>query len=243
MNVTNITPKSKKKSNLATLQQYLAECASVVRDKAPKSAEKLWDRLLTESLGEPSRVFEFIPCKIDYNRVDMGISQLFGFRDKKYYYTNARELLSWGYTMDDVLSTVDFTNYVVFKCEAPYFIYGQISTHTQLSTISHSQRYADCDRGYWKPKEVNIPQTKWDIGVGDRWRRWELRDVMKKAGITRKEVFDRGSDMLQYRVFTIGGYTNNPNAWEHFIKLRTDKHAQKETQEFVGLFKKDLGYA
>ena len=61
----------------------------------------------------------------------------------------------------------------------------------------------------------------------------ELTNIMKKAGITRKEVFDRGVDMLQNRVFVIGGYTNNPNAWGHFLEQRLDKHTQFETRVFV----------
>jgi thymidylate synthase ThyX len=181
-------------------------------------------------------MLEFIPCTIKYSKVSMGVSQLFGFRDKKNYYTNVRELLNWGYTLDEVLKCVDFTNYVVFKCEAPYFIYGQISTHTQLTTVSHSQRYAECDRGFWKPSEVtSMSQSQWDKGVL-KWRPNELKQVMIKSGITRKEVFDRGVDMLQNRVFVIGGYTNNPNSWGHFIAQRLDTHTQKETREFVKLF-------
>jgi len=224
------------------LQEYLAECVSVVRDKEPKSAEKLWDRLLKESVGgKPSRVFEYIPCtlpSIDYmGSFGFDLMQAFGFvtTDGKYH-TNARELLNVGCSIKEILQYTDFTNYVAFKCETPYFIYGQVSTHTQLTTVSHSQRYADCDRGFWKPPEVGMSQDEWDKGIDHRWRRWELRKVMKDAGITRKEVFDRGSDMLQNRVFTIGGYTNNPNAWSHFIKQRLDNHTQLETREFVKLF-------
>jgi len=224
-----------KKITLKSLQAYLAECVSVVRDKSPKNAEKLWNRLLIEAVDDkPSRVFEYIPCKIYVSDLGDDVSQLFGFIDSDgYYRTNARELLSNGYTVDEMLRVVDFTNYQVFKCETPYFIYGQVSTHTQLTTVSHSQRYADCERGYWKPDAVKMTQEQWDKGVGHTWRRWELRQVMKDVGITRKEVFDRGSDMLQNRVFTIGGYDNNPNAWQHFIKQRTDLHTQLETREFV----------
>ena len=36
---------------IESLQEYLSVCASVVRDKDPKSPSKLWNRLLTESYG------------------------------------------------------------------------------------------------------------------------------------------------------------------------------------------------
>ena len=134
--------------------------------------------------------------------------------------------------MQEVMETVDSTNYEVFKCEAPYFIYGQVSTHTQLTTVSHSQRYADCDRGYWMPDIDGLTQEHWNSLV-ENAKPCNLKSFMKNSGIIRKEIFDRGRDMLQNRVFVIGGYTNNPNAWEHFIKQRTDKHTQLETREFV----------
>lgn len=233
MKYESITPKSNK---LKDLQNYIAELSSVVRDKSPKSAEKLFNRLLTESVGDkPSRVLEYIPCTIHWNDVPndkANYNQYFGFYNNDNYYTNARELLNWGWSIEEVIKAVNFDNYVVFKCEAPYFIYGQVSTHNQLTTVSHSQRYAECDRGYWKPEDVKLSQEQWDKGIR-KWRPDELRDLMKKSGITRKEIFDRGVDMLQNRVFVIGGYTNNPNAWGHFLEQRLDSHTQKETREFA----------
>ncbi len=233
MKAEQIVPKSTK---LKDLKAYIAELSSVVRDKSPRSADKLFSRLLSESVGDKaSRVLEFIPCNIPFKPLEVN-GQHFGFVAGGIYYTNARELLNWGWSMQQVVKCVDFTHYKVFKCETPYFIYGQLSTHTQLTTVSHSQRYADCDRGYWKPSEVNtITQEQWDKGIR-KWRPDELLIMMKKHGVQRKEVYDRGVDMLQNRVFVIGGYTNNPNAWEHFIAQRTDKHTQKETRDFVEEF-------
>ncbi len=233
MKVEQITPKSNK---LTDLQEYIAELSSVVRDKHPKSAEKLFNRLLTESVGnKASRVLEYIPCCIPID-LKQYIGQHFGFDVGDKYYTNARELLNWGMSMQVMLKYVNFNNYKVFKCEAPYFIYGQVSTHTQLTTVSHSQRYAECDRGYWMPPEVERTQTEWTDAVENMTPN-ELKEYMRSFKITRKEVLDRGKDMLQNRVFVIGGYTNNPNAWGHFLNQRLDSHTQKETREFVTLLK------
>lgn len=229
-NIIEVTSNGVKLSNL---QDYLAELSAVVRDKDPKSAEKLWKRLKTESFGDTaSRVFEYIPCKVKKGSRPAS-SQHFGFTSGDNYYTNMRELLNLGWGMEKCLKHVDFKHYRVFKCETPYFIYGQVSTHTQLTTVSHSQRYAECDRGYFKPAEITkISQEAWDKGI-KTWRPNELRDLMKRSGVVRKEIFDRGGDMLQNRVFVIGGYTNNPNAWEHFLEQRLDSHTQAETREFA----------
>lgn len=229
MNISELKPRSTSQDDL---EVYIAHCSSVVRDKSPKSAQKLFKRLLTESYGgAASRVLEFIPCTID--KIDLTHGQFFGFAQDKKYYTNARELLNWGWSLKNVLKTVDFTHYKVFKCETPYFMYGQISTHTQLTTVSHSQRYGICERGYWKPDEIKMTQKEWDAYVPTH-SPIHLQSLMKDGyGIVRKEIWDRGADMLQNRVFTIGGYTNNPNAWQHFIEQRTDKHTQLETRKFA----------
>jgi len=250
-----IIPKS---NSLVDLQNYIAECASVVRDKAPKSAEKLWNRLLKESYGgKASRVLEYVPCTIcvtlvpDTKSWAYGVVQWFGFfnDDKGTYHTTMRELLNWGWTVEQCLEAVDFTNYRTFKCETPYFIYGQLSTHNQITSVSHSQRYGVCDRGYWMPPEVEkfysgIASTYTPAEKQEAWNDRVfmsspelLKSFMKARGITRKEVWDRGADMLQNRVSTLGGYTNNPNAFPHFIDQRLDSHTQKETREFVQTIK------
>ena len=161
-------------------------------------------------------------------------TQLFGFFKSGFYFTTARELLNWGWSVKEMMKVIDFTHYKVFKCETPYFIYGQVSTHNQLTTVSHSQRYAKIDKGYWMPPEVtDVTQAQWNLGVAEKWRPLELQEVMRRNGITRKEVLDRGKDMLQMRVFTIGGFTNNPNAWGHFLEQRLDSHTQYETRLFA----------
>ena len=154
---------------------YVAECAGVVRDKAPKDAVKLLHRLMTEAYGgKPSRVLEYVPCRIDrddalYRLEYDEINRLFGFFEGNWYYANARELLWWGWELDDVLGVVDFTHYRVVQCVAPYFVYGQLSTHTQITSVSHSQRFAETDRGYWCPKEYykNATMDYWKAQWND----------------------------------------------------------------------------
>jgi hypothetical protein len=238
---------------IESIADYISQCSSVVRDKEPANAMKLLNRLMTESYGDTaSRVLEYIPCKIGTTLETLGIAydQLFGF-DTNTYNTNARELLNWGWTFDEVLAVVDFTNYKTFHCVAPYFIYGQLSTHTQITSVSHSQRYGTCDRGYWMPPEIReaikikplIPtktlEDEWTFTV-ENSSPLQLKTLMKDAGIVRKEVWDRGADSLQNRVFTLGGYTSNPNAFTHFRAQRLDSHTQLETRDFVQLIKDQL---
>ena len=65
---------------------------------------------------------------------------------------------------------------------------------------------------------------------------------MKDAGVTRMEVYARGKDMLANRVYTLGGYINNPNAWVHFLNQRSlDKHTQLETRKLASMIADLLG--
>ena len=245
-----------------SIAKYISEVSSVVRDKEPANAMKLLTRLMTESYGDTaSRVLEYIPCTLDLVENPItdfySVQQYFGFfefnqnHNTEIYYTNARELLNWGWTFDDVLAVVDFTNYKTFHCVAPYFIYGQLSTHTQITSVSHSQRYGICDRGYWYPPEFisyyNSVGPNHDYKLMTMQEAWDslisltcpqtLKTFMKsELGIVRKEVWDRGSDLLQNRVFTLGGYTSNPNAFPHFLAQRVfDSHTQLETRDFTQL--------
>ncbi|MGA1049585.1 MAG: FAD-dependent thymidylate synthase, partial [Minisyncoccia bacterium] len=211
----------------------------------------LFNRLLTESYGnKASRVLEYIPCSVKVQDIYTddelyniyNASQIFGFSKdaicdgEKYYHTNLRELLNLDIDLEIALKYVNFTNYKVFKCTTPYFIYGQVSTHNQLTTVSHSQRFAEINLGYWKPDEIQTTQKGWNNFVENTTPNF-LKHYMKNNGITRREVFARGIDMLEYRVFTIGGYTSNSNAWKHFLEQRLDKHTQLETRKFVELFR------
>ena len=172
--------------------------------------------------------------------------QLFGFFKGECYYTNIREILNWDWNLEDCLEYIDFSNYKIFRGVAPYFVYQQLRTHGQMDFVSHSQRYADSALGYWMPKDIEVivkgvwrnpemfDNTDWDRIVESRSSE-ELKSLIKKVS-NRKEVYDRGADMLQYRSFCIGGYVQ-PNGWIHFIKQRVhDKHTQLETRDFCSMF-------
>jgi thymidylate synthase ThyX len=79
-----------------------------------------------------------------------------------------------------------------------------------------------------------MTQEEWDIYVKSN-SPIKLEEYMRHiAAIARREVYARGSDMLAYRVATLGGYMNNPNAWGHFVNQRLhDPHTQKETRELT----------
>jgi len=223
----------------AEIANYLATISDVVFGKTIKDSERLLKRLLKEAYGStPSRVLEFLPCTIseDTSRhLNMEDSrQFFGFFDNdRNYYTNAREILNWGsLSFDDILKYVNFDKYTVVKCKAPYFIYGQLSTHNQITSLCHSNRYSASGLGYWCPVS-NYDSDDWTNVVVNSSPIELTRYMQYTLHQHRREVYARGVDMLEYRDFCLGGYTNNINAWDWFINQRSDKHTQKETREFV----------
>jgi hypothetical protein len=240
----------------ASIKQYLADCSSVVRNTQPKDNNRLYDRLLKESFGhKASRMLEYVPCVLHAASIRRAMNQYFGFRVDDKYYTTARELLNWGWSLDTILPFIDFTNYKVVKVTAPYFLYGQASTHNQITSVSHSNRYTKANLGYWHPpeyKDYYFTEAYADRTEEECSKSWndfvettslrDLEDFMKRElGVIRREVSARGADMLQNRVYTLGGFTNNPNAWEHFINQRMkDKHTQLEMRQLAVLINIEL---
>jgi hypothetical protein len=123
-----------------------------------------------------------------------------------------------------------------------------------ITSVSHSARYTESNHGYWYPEEfigwlatqLDSAPTKEDLefhwaGSVETSSPTELRSFMKnELGVKRKEVYNRGADMLQNREFTLGGYWQ-PNGWQHFINQRMrDLHTQQETRELTELINKEI---
>ena len=239
--------------NKEEIAKYISRIASTVYDRDEvMNPIKRFDKLMVEAYGDTaSSVLGFVPCVLNSGDESDSYVKIFGYFSKvngdlntTKYHTSLRELLKWGYSLEEALEYVDFTNYKAYKILTPYFIFGQISRHTEMNVISHSQRYAVSKHGYWMPDEfieyhnksatsdVDI-QVMWDDIVSNT-SPFELREFMKDIiGIKRKEIYDRGSDMLENRAWCLGGYGNNPYQWEWLINQRTDKHTQLETRDLV----------
>ena len=231
-----------------SVKAYIAKCSSVVRNKDPKDNDRLFDRLLKESFGATaSRVLQYIPCVLNTSE-HLDMTKLYGFYADVFqykchvYHTTARELFNWGWTLEEILPTIDFTHYKTVRVTAPRFIYNQLQTHDNVTSVSFSARYSDNPLGYWYPPEF----VKYHEATLDGWDDLVenttpalLKTFMKDTlGIPRKEVYNRGADSLEYVVFTLGSFTNHPHYWEHFLNQRAfDSHTQKETSEVANMIK------
>lgn len=222
------------------IEEYISSLSSAVYgNNAVKNPKKRFIALLKESYGDmASRVLEYLPCKIPAAGICDIKEQLFGFqiRGTCNYYTNARELLHWGWTIEKVKKFIDFTHYRAFRCVAPRFVYNQVQTHTQITTVCFSARYSVNKLGYYKPKRVMVDNWGWYV---QNTPPIALKQYLKQFS-KRTEIYNRGADSLENVCFSLGGFLNNPNSFPHFINQRTHYKTQKETREFVKLFKKYL---
>ena len=234
----------------ASIKKYLADCAQVVT----RDNNEFFNQAMKESYcDKPGRVFECIPCSVSIHNTKLPVAlnhdvlQTFGFGLGHFYYTNARELLNWGWEWDEVLGVIDFTDYRAVMVVAPYFIYSQLSTSNQITSIPSRNRHTTADLGYWMPPEVEAHLSA--LGYSDAGGQWnvlvnayppsKLQSYMKRKGVMRSEVFAMGSDMLAYKAFTLCGDTCNPNAWPHFI-ARGVHEPQAEIAYTVKLIKEEI---
>jgi hypothetical protein len=232
-----------------SIKQYLADCVQV----ATQDSNELFNRLMKESYGDkPGRVFECVPCSVSIHNTKLpvvlnhDVLQTFGFGLGHFYYTNARELLNWGWSWNEVLGVIDFTDYRAVMVVAPYFIYSQFSTSNQITSIPSRNQHTTAGLGYWMPPEVEEHLSALGYDAEDQWNvivetysPSKLRSYMRRKGVMRREVFALGSDMLAYKAFALYGDTCNPNAWPHFI-AKGVRDPQAEIAYTVELIKEEI---
>lgn len=235
-----------------SIYEYIAKCSSVVRDKEPANPERLWNRLWEESYGNlRSRVLEYVPVTLVKGEMNHKAEKLYGYMNHTtgQYRTSMREVGNWGKSLDEAIEAglVNFNGYKAFTVMAPRFVYNQLQTHNNVTSVCFSARYSDNHMGYWYPEEFaaftehyKSTQELWNAIV-ENYSPKEIRNFMKnELGIKRKEVYSRGADSLEYVKFTLGGYTDVEESWKHFVNQRLDAHTQKETREVAKMISDKL---
>jgi hypothetical protein len=106
--------------------------------------------------------------------------------------------------------------------------------------LSHSARYSEVNYGYFKPDEINIDRANWNFIV-ENMSKDAIKRFMKQNGVKRREIYDRGSDSLKIRPFSIGFDVEDEYSWKHFFNQRgIDPHTQLETRDFVNELNKKV---
>lgn len=132
--------------------------------------------------------------------------------------------------------------HAVLMIECPLFVRSQIMRHRTFSYNEISRRYTSQEIGFWIPSELRKQDEKNKQGSSgvvaissdralDEYKNDCLKSLEKyyrmlADGVAREQARAVLPQSLLTR-FYMGGVLRN---WAHFLKLRLDEHAQKETR-------------
>lgn len=233
-----------------TALQFVGNIASVCVGKFNQfdadRCEKIGRKNLTESLGKPTRAWEFLPSigipGIHYNN----FRELMTKEENMLYYC-----IKWfnNFTKDE------YSDFHIFHLRIPRMVRDHIKTHTTLSSLCESTRLGDPNKEveYFFPEveidSYSIPNTyeymefeeeEQDLLCNQAYTFYNnfthksFRDMMKRH-YTRKEIWSRPLSDFVMGDMIIAGYRDS---WQHFINVRTDKATQKETRWVAEQIKK-----
>lgn len=235
-------------------QKFLADCASVCRGKECSSNPKVtYERVMKESFGgKPGRPAEFIPVVTDYDFFIDDRFVNFSYDDSLNYST----LRNLDYSFNKFNTPDKVADFKVFKLNLPMFVWAQIVTHTQISTMSQSDRICEV-HDYWLPTDLIERLNNSDEVLGydvvlqkhtkekflfemiNSFPQAEVQAVLRRLGYHR-EVYSRFPYYAKYKTFMMAAWNNNPLTYQHFINERTTPHTQKETREVALAMKRLL---
>jgi hypothetical protein len=236
----------------STAKQFIGRIASVctgVECKSDAHAERVGEKNLTEAYGgTPTRAWEFLPIYV------MG-SKWNNFRSwmNRYGVLNFdRSISSYNYRKD----------FHIFHITAPRYVMAHLKTHTTLSSMMSSVRIGcNGEKEYEFPEIEDVNHDGFggcyicDIkGVEVEYEfaedEYELSNnngsyfainypsevftEMMKYNYKRPEITKRPLSDFEVVEMKICGYSD---AWDWFIKQRSEKGVQKETREIANMIK------
>lgn len=131
------------------------------------------------------------------------------------------------------------------RLKVPIFIARQIQRHRTFSYNEISRRYVDNEPEFfwpdkWRKRAENIKQ-----GSSDEEVDFDAAGYAKSAALVALEVYDRLLEegaapeqarmILPQNMYTSFYMSGNLRAWNHFLALRLDAHAQKEVQDVANM--------
>lgn len=135
--------------------------------------------------------------------------------------------------------------HISFHCKAPIFIARQAVKHqVGMSWSEVSRRYVDDEPELWWPTEWRKRAEDKKQGSSDETvpEPWLLRSDVGELVLSYNELIDDGVApelariVLPMNMYTEWVWTGSLLSWAHFVKQRTESHAQKEIQEFASMF-------
>lgn len=160
--------------------------------------------------------------------------------------TNYRTLLNAGWNPEEIPGVPPYMleNFKVVKITAPFYIWAQLMTHTQLSKISQSDRVTGTNE-YWLPNDIfkriknkreelsgnniyfdrvtiNVKHNDFDGLLNVLITKVSQEDAQmffKELGYPR-EIWSRAIYYFKMKTFFMGGWRNDPKTWENLLLER-----------------------
>ena len=248
----------------------ITDVASVCfgKDEA-KKPEALYQRLIKESMGLPSSSFEFVPILISEEKYIDLLEPLFeneleegeyyedfwrfsdGIKvnDKRYILTNLRNCLN--IFPDDIVNqlfnnteeeiNIIKDNYFVFKIECDIVTARQWVRHRIFGSYNEkSRRYTKDLPQIYTPVELSKTMVEDVFGnFQDVENYIQLSLKMYEKALTQTSA-QNARYLLPLGLMTTFWVGGTKRYWEHFIKLRTDKHSQREIRAYAEVIKNEL---
>lgn len=211
------------------IKQFVATVAATCSGVDCKDPEKLWERLLTEDAGEPSKPFDFV--KFDWSDWTL--------RQRVKFDTASLRLFDNTYTaMVTNLETIIISG-------IPRFVADHLRTHTNYGTIHQLMSSARLSKAgeYWDYQPLrdwlfeNQTLDDFDLITNDEnlenVTAVDFREAMKKE-CTRKEIWNRPLSAWNSTTLAIAATSEG---WEAMIKTRSTPATQIETRKVIEMIK------
>lgn len=212
---------------------YVSKIASLSYGKGEggiKNKDALWDKLLTESNGRPSSVFEFIWVEKEVGSFSHYDNFHIDENGVNRRYVNFRSLLS---QKDIVICDNQNPNPILtFKLNLPITILRQIQRHREVSYMELSRRRAKTEIEMHIPDRVKDKNVK-ELINNNFFLSKETYEYLIQVGVPQEVA----RWVLPQGVLTeVWVQFRNPvfnDSWFNFIYQRTSPEAQKEIQDLV----------
>lgn len=228
------------KGRLGFKERYSTEEEDTVIGEVPciaKVRQKLYDKLLVESGGNPSSPFEFIPVKIGINQIRNLLGKEYLYADyvnkvlkysyylqkatePEYLLTNMRTLLKAGIKEEDIPfnTSEELEGFKVVVGRWPKIAFDHIVRHGQLRPNAESSR----NKKYLKEVEFYYPseypaQKIYDYEKEDNLNKALLLENESKSEDSTKELSCRRLILSVWN-----GWKQDPNTWDNLFRVRGD---------------------
>lgn len=185
---------------------------------------KLYERLLTESGGQPSTPFEFIPIQFMSKNIPCGMLARFSHnievkKDMYAVYTNMRTVLNFDITfMTNEPEEVE--DFVVIVGRVPWKVISHLRTHRAFSFIVESSRNRKYlhEVQFWYPSWLE-KEFKDKMVIQDMLTVADLKDHVEEGYLKPEEATMELSDR-RLVLFAMAAWKQDKFAWDNLFRVR-----------------------